>query len=116
MNDVVIKYITDGFRDFDQDFPTATRAALACGVSKSTMYLWAQKHPIFSVTLAKMKAVQEDQLLFKGLRGDYNASIAKLALHNHGYKDKADVTTNEKEINSGAAELAAALKILKDNG
>nr|WP_296300623.1 terminase small subunit [Gilliamella sp.] len=38
--------------------------------------------------LELIKARQEVELINKGLKGEFNASIAKLMLANHGYSEK----------------------------
>lgn len=44
----------------------------------------------FSCTLDRLKTRQERVLLCKGLTGDFNSNIVKLALGNHGYSDKQE--------------------------
>jgi len=68
--------------------PSAVGLSLALDISKSTLYLWAEKYPSFSDTLEKCMAVQEMALVSNGLTGDFNSTITKLMLHNHGYSDK----------------------------
>ena len=42
----------------------------------------------FLDTLELIKSRQEVELINKGLKGEFNASIAKLMLANHGYSEK----------------------------
>ncbi len=60
-------------------------------VTKSTVYKWGEDHPEFSDTLDELQQKQEQMLASGALRNDFNATIAKLMLHNHGYSDKAEV-------------------------
>ena len=65
---------------------------LACylGVSKSTIYLWRDIHPTFSDTFSRILTYQEKITLNGGIKGDFNSTISKLVLANHGYHDKVD--------------------------
>lgn len=65
-------------------------AGLACylGVSRSTIHEWRDRHPEFSGTLDAIEQKQEFIVVNRGLTGDFNATITKLVLANHGYSDK----------------------------
>lgn len=82
------KYVAGGHIG-EQD-PVPSVAGLACylGVNKTTLYEWAEKHPDFSNTLGACKERQEKLALMGGLTNEFNASIVKLLLANHGYSDK----------------------------
>ena len=80
--------------------PTVERLALELDVHRDTLYEWASKYPIFSDTLAKLKAKQADMLIQYGLSEEYNPTIAKLMLSaNHDMREKTDATTDGKPIN-----------------
>ena len=74
--------------------PSAAGLAMHLGVSKSTIYLWAQEQQEFSDTLEKIKTRQEVLLLEGGLTGNLNSTIVKLTLTNHGYSDKQELGIN----------------------
>ncbi len=79
--------------------PTIEGFALFIGVSKQAMYRWEVDRPEFRNALDKIRQEQMQRLLDKGLSGEYNAVIAKLVLSaNHGLREKADVTTDGKEL------------------
>lgn len=60
-------------------------------VAKSTIYKWADENKgNFSDIVSQINESQEQFLVGGGLKGDYNASIAKLMLTKHGYHDKVD--------------------------
>lgn len=73
--------------------PVPTAAGLACelGVTKSTLYEWAKHHEEFSNTLASVNQKQERGLTAGGLTGQFQPTIAKLMLANHGYHDKQEI-------------------------
>lgn len=71
--------------------PTVAGLAVYLGVSKSTVYLWAEKNAQFSDTLKMVNAIQEARLSSGGLSNSMNATIVKLMLANHGYSEKSQV-------------------------
>jgi hypothetical protein len=77
--------------DYGDVVPTAAGLSLILNVTKSTLYKWAEEHPIFSDTLSSLNATQEKRLINGSLMGDYNATISKLMLSNHGYREKSEV-------------------------
>lgn len=72
--------------------PSIAGLSLFLGVSRSTVYEWAKQNKEFSNTLDDLLGTQEVSLLNGGLRGRFNAQISKLALANHGYSDKQEVS------------------------
>ena len=72
------------------ELPTVEGLSLYLDVGKRTIYDWASdpEKDLFSHTLEKIKNSQAQMLIQKSLKGDYNAAIAKLMLHNHDYSDK----------------------------
>ena len=59
-------------------------------INKSTIYEWEHRHQEFSHVLEKVRNRQVRTLFNHGLRGDYNATLAKLMLTKHGYSDKVE--------------------------
>lgn len=68
-------------------------AGLACwlGIAKSTLYLWKKDCSRISDALDAIQVKQETVALNRGITGDFNATITKLVLANHGYSDKQEV-------------------------
>lgn len=79
--------------------PKVEGFALFIGVHKDTLYAWAKENDEFSDALQKIIVLQHNILVDNALSGNYNPLIAKLMLsHNHGYKEKSDMTTNDESI------------------
>lgn len=83
--------------------PTIEGLAVHLCVARQTLYDWADPkserfHEEFSYIFEQLKAAQASQLLQNGLVGAYNSTITKLMLTKHGYKDKSDVTSDDKPI------------------
>lgn len=76
--------------DWDQFDVVPSRVGLCCflGIAKHTSYEWAERYPDFSATLKKVETLQEMVALNKGISGEFNSTITKLVLANHGYHDK----------------------------
>lgn len=81
--------------------PTIEGLAIVLKMHRDTMYQWANKYPEFAQVLEDIRQKQIEQLMTKGLSGDYNPTIAKLLLMSHGYKENTDVTTDNQSINLG---------------
>lgn len=70
--------------------------AVYMGICRATVYKWKDDNPEFADTLARLLTMQEHQALNNGITGEFNATITKLVLANHGYSDKQEIeqTTN----------------------
>ena len=86
-------YLEGGYLEYNQ-IPSTVGLSLALDVSRSTVNEWGDdpEKKEFSDILEKINATQHELLIGKGLSGDFNASIAKLALGKHGYSDKSENT------------------------
>ncbi len=105
--DRVLGYLTDLASSEGTKLPQIAGVADWLGVSRSTLYLWAKEHPEFSDILEYVSTKQEIALVDRGLSGEFNASITKLMLTKHGYRDEA---LNEVRLPKPIDDL------LKDDG
>jgi hypothetical protein len=96
------------------NLPSVAGLAVYLKIARSTIYKWAEAHPEFSDILERILAEQEKRLIENGLSGDYAATIAKLALGKHGYKDTSDITSNNEPISALTASDRAAIDKLHD--
>lgn len=89
------------FRDAEEVIPTIAGLALHLGIRRETIHAWV-KDPDkeeFSNTVGEILSWQEKELIHGGLSNKFNASITKLLLSsNHGHREKADVTTDGKQM------------------
>ena len=83
---------------YNVELPSHASLAIYLNISKSTLYEWAKESKDFSDILAEVSVAQERFLLRGGLSGKYNASIAKVILTKHGYREGQDITTNDKDL------------------
>lgn len=76
-----------------------SRVGLCCylGISKQTSFEWCKLYPDFLATLEAVEALQEREAMNKGIKGEFNSTITKLVLANHGYSDKVeqDLTSSD---------------------
>jgi hypothetical protein len=93
-----LEYSQGYWRDRGDSIPSYTGLCRYLEVDKETIHDWAKKEPIFSAALRTIKQDQEIECLNKGLNGEFNSAITKLVLHNHGYKDRHDHTTNDRDL------------------
>ncbi len=70
--------------------PSLIGLCIYLGINRSTAYDWASHDDKkeFSDTLELINMMQQHVLLNKGLSGDINSNITKLALGNHGFSEK----------------------------
>ena len=82
--------------------PSAAGLCVWLGISRPTLHEWDRAHPDFSNTLDAIRSLQEKAALNKGLTGEFNSTIVKLVLANHGYSDKqaVDHTSGGEKIKS----------------
>lgn len=75
---------------FDDPVPSMEGLAFALGIHRSTLYDWANsgKKPEFSDTLERIQLQQARLLISKGLKNEFNTTIVKLMMSNHGYSEK----------------------------
>ena len=78
--------------------PTIEGLAYFLGISRDTIYDWCKEHKEFSYIIEDLRAKQAQELINKGLSGDYNPTIAKVLLTKHGYREGIDQTTNDKDL------------------
>lgn len=103
-----------GFR-FKVNLPTIEGFAAFLGVTRKTLYNWAEVHTEVVDGLDQIKQEQLQRLIDEGLAGNYNPTITKLILsHNHGIKEetlqevKSEVTNkfDDRQIDRIAERIA----------
>lgn len=85
------EYVGGGFADCGDVVPSRAGLAVHLGVGRNTLANWAERHPAFLTTLTLLDVMQEKMALSGGLSSQYNSTIVKLLLANHGYSDKQAV-------------------------
>ena len=102
-NDSILEKANDyleNYESYEDAIPSVAGLATVLEVARSTVYDWASQEAKkeFSDILQKILAKQERVLINKGLTGDFNSNITKLALGKHGYSEKQDVSATVTEI------------------
>lgn len=95
------------FRYEEQGDVIPSAAGLACwlGIAKSSVYLYGEQDQEFSDTLCAIQAKQEVVTLNRGITGDFNSTIAKLVLANHGYSDKVQQDHTSSDGSMGPTRI-----------
>ena len=103
-----IAYYVDNHNcaEIDDRVPTINGLAYYIKVVPSTIHKWRSEKPELSDTLDMLKCNQARLLENGGLSGEYNATISKLMLHNHGYSDKQEVEQTSTIINMDSDDSA----------
>ncbi len=91
------KYLNGGHLQRGDVVPSIAGLARYLNVARQTVTNFGEQDSDFLGTLESIKAEQERLLLNNGLTGDFNSTIAKLALTNHGYSDKAQVDNTSSD-------------------
>ena len=94
------EYLTN-YAELGDAIPSVAGLAVTLGIARDTGYDWAKQEDKkdFSDTLDDILSTQERVLFNKGLTGDFNSNITKLALANHGYSDKSDLSLGGQKGN-----------------
>lgn len=85
------EYLLGDYETFGDVVPSVAGLACYLGKSREAMYEYARNNKEFSDTLDSIKTMQENKLINKGLSGEFNATITKLMLSNHGYSEKQEL-------------------------
>ena len=122
----------------DKRLPTIEGLAVHLEINKTTMYEWKKPfvgdnsqitpeendenvklHEKFSNLIDNMLNIQANELINKGLKSEYNSTIAKVLLTKHGYREgiDTDMTSKGEKVSVGIATtvLDKANEILKED-
>lgn len=82
-----------------EDLVSLCGYAVYIGTCEKVMYDWANKNEQFRKSLDIIKQISKEMLVQGGVKGTYAQPITKLMLsHNHGMKERTDVTSNDESI------------------
>ena len=88
-----------------------SRVGLCCylGISKHTSFEWEKIHPDFSATLKAVDTLQERTAVNHGITGEFNSTITKLVLANHGYSERSavDHQSSDRSMSPTRIEIVA---------
>ena len=75
----------------NKELPTICGYAVFIGTSEKVIFDWKRKNKEFGKSLNELLTIEKRELIEKGLKNLYNATIVKLILGcNHGMSDKID--------------------------
>lgn len=91
--DMARQYITM-YESYEHAIPSIAGLSIVLKKHRDTLYEWAKHEDKkeFSDILDELLANQEQILISKGLKGEFNSNICKLALGKHGYSDKQQLS------------------------
>lgn len=109
----IMKYISSC--ESEGRVPTKTGCAIYLGVTRQTLDNWSKKwvrdaeedFENIHKALDMIMAYQEEALIQRGLKNEYNSTIVKLMLANHGYADRM------QNLNIDATQSDEGLKLLR---
>ncbi len=87
------EYLDTFDTEYDHAVPSVVGLCQVINRSRTTLYDWAaDPEKEFSDILAAIKEKQELVTFSRALKGEYNATIAKLLLGKHGYHERTEHT------------------------
>lgn len=96
--------------------PTLTNFARTIGVSRATIYNWAEEHPEFLDAIKRAQELQEEVLMQNGLFGAYDKTFAIFTAKNIcGWKDKQDIEHSGSIGSISDSELDEKIRKLAGN-
>ncbi|MGJ8516633.1 terminase small subunit [Carnimonas bestiolae] len=110
------KYLAGDYEKAGHAVPSVAGLSRYMGVDRSTIYAWGEEDRDFSYILEAILAEQEQLLISKGLRNEYNASLVKLMLGKHGYSEKAEVDNTSSDGSMTPKPSVIQLVAPDDNG
>lgn len=83
-------YLKNYEEKYKHRIPSIAGLAVVLNKTRETLYAWAKdpEKQEFSDILKELMAKQENDLLNKGLSGEFNSTITKLILTKHGHSEK----------------------------
>jgi len=90
------EYVNEGYIACGDAVPSVAGLSCELGVSRKTLYNWAENSDQFLHTLDRLSSKQERTALTRGLTNDFNSTIVKLILANHGYSEKSNIDHTTK--------------------
>lgn len=88
------KHYIENFKEYGDKMPMIEALAVELGISQRLIYFWEhdERKKKFAELLDTLRATQARICLNLGLSGDFQSTISKLVLHNHGYSEKSENT------------------------
>jgi hypothetical protein len=88
------EYVSGAWRDNGDAYPQISSLASYLGITRKTVWEWCKEESKaeFCDIIDELMQRQESELFNKAMVGDFNSTMAKLALTKHGYTDKTENT------------------------
>ena len=84
------EYLYGGYEAVGEVIPSVAGLSCYTGKARQTLRDYGKQNDEFSTTLDAIASLQESRAINKGLTGEFNSTITKLILANHGYSDKVE--------------------------
>ena len=90
-------YMLGGWKEVNDTIPSLAGLACYLGLSRETVNAWSNEKPEFSDITRGILALQERELINRGLLKEFDSGISKLVLGKHGYSDKQQIDQNNND-------------------
>lgn len=88
-------YLVGGWKAIGDTIPSLAGLACYVGVSRETINVWSNEKPDFSDITKGLLAMQERELLNRGLLKEFDSGLSRLMLGKHGYNEKVKEEQSE---------------------
>lgn len=107
------EYLYGGYEAVGEVIPSIAGLACFAGKGRNTLREYAKQDAEFLTTFEAILSLQESRALNKGLTGEFNATITKLLLANHGYSDKVetDLKSSDKSMTPSPAVVISGKEV-----
>lgn len=94
-------YIREGYVSAGDLVPTKSGLAFELGITRKTLYNWAENYPEFDDLMDTLMQVQERKLVNGGLGKEFDSAVARTLLAGHGYHSstKVDHSSSDGSMN-----------------
>jgi hypothetical protein len=101
------EYLFGGYEAVGEVIPSVAGLSCYTGKARHRLREYGALDDEFRATLDAISSLQESRALNKGLTGEFNSTITKLLLANHGYSDKQEI--EHTGANGGAIQTISAI-------
>lgn len=101
--DIIVKahdYFVNYNKTYKDPIPSIEGLAICLGISRDTIYEWSshEDKKEFTDIVNRLRTLKSRELQNGGVTKKFDGKITALLLGHEGYRDKKDITTNDKEL------------------
>lgn len=109
MQKLADEYVDGYYIERGDGVPSVAGLARYLDVTRQTLWHWGEQSDQFLTTLGNIESEQHRIALGKGITGEYNSTICKLVLANHGYSERvqSDLVSSDGTMSPQRIEIVS---------